>query len=184
MLTLRVNQSVELKECGPHHAPALFALVEANRARLRQWLPWLDETTEIAHVERFLRDSRRRAEQENAYTFVARCEGRIIGVVAENSIDWRNRRVELGYWIDHEYQGRGIVTQSVARLTRRAFEDLGLNRVAIHCAVGNTRSRAVPERLGFTFEGILREGEKLYDRYVDLAMYGMLAREWKAQRKA
>ena len=115
MLTLRVNDTVELRECGPHHASALFALIEANRAYLREWLPWLDETVRVEHVERFLRDSRRKAEQSNGYTFVARSEGRIIGVVAENSIDWRNRRAELGYWLDREQQGKGIITQSVSR---------------------------------------------------------------------
>jgi ribosomal-protein-serine acetyltransferase len=179
MLTLRVNEHVELKECGPHHAHALFEVIEANRAHLRQWLQWLDDTTRVEHVERFLRDSRRKAEHDNGYTFVARYDGRIIGVVAENSIDWRNRRSELGYWIDAQYQGRGIVTQSVARLTRRAFEDLKLNRVAIQCAVGNVRSRAIPERLGFTMEGVLREAERLYDQYVDLAVYSMLRSNWK-----
>jgi ribosomal-protein-serine acetyltransferase len=179
MLTLRVNDNVDLKECGPHHAAALFSLIDANRSYLREWLPWLDDTTNVDHVERFLRDCRKKAEHDNGYTFVARYDGRIVGVVAENSIDWRNRRSELGYWIAREHQGRGIVTQSVARMMRRSFEDLKLNRVAIQCAVGNTRSRAVPERLGFKMEGVMREAEYLYDRYVDLAVYAMLRSDWK-----
>jgi ribosomal-protein-serine acetyltransferase len=182
MLTLRVNEHIELKECGPHHAAALFEVIEANREHLREWLPWLDETSRVEDIDRFLRDSRRKAEQSNGHTFVARLDGRVIGVVAENSIDWRNRRAELGYWIDRQHQGKGIITQSVKRVMRRAFEDLKLNRVTIQCAVGNTRSRAIPERLGFTMEGVLREAECLYGRYVDLAVYGMLRRDWERTR--
>jgi ribosomal-protein-serine acetyltransferase len=183
MLTLRVNDNVDLKECGPHQAAALFAVIEANRPYLRQWLPWLDDTTSVEQVDRFLRDSRKKAEHDNGYTFIVRYDNRIVGVMAENSIDWRNRRAELGYWVDQAHQGKGIITLSVARLMRRAFEDLALNRVTIQCAVGNTRSRAIPERLGFTMEGVLREGERLYDRYVDLAVYSMLRKDWKPVEK-
>ena len=54
-----------------------------------------------------------------------------------------------------------------------------MNRVEIHCAAENTRSCAIPKRLGFTQEGILRDAQWLYDRYVDMVVYGLLAREWQ-----
>jgi ribosomal-protein-serine acetyltransferase len=52
----------------------------------------------------------------------------------------------------------------------------------IHCATGNTRSSAVPKRLGFTFEGTLREAQLLDGRYVDLDVYSMLRREYHKDR--
>jgi ribosomal-protein-serine acetyltransferase len=48
----------------------------------------------------------------------------------------------------------------------------------MHCAVGNTKSRAVPERLGFVQEGILHDAEWLYDHYVDLVIYSILKAAW------
>jgi ribosomal-protein-serine acetyltransferase len=50
--------------------------------------------------------------------------------------------------------------------------------VEVRAAPGNRRSRAIPERLGFRQEGILRDAEWLYDHYVDLVVYAMLADDW------
>jgi ribosomal-protein-serine acetyltransferase len=59
------------------------------------------------------------------------------------------------------------------------FKVLNLNRVQINCNVENIRSRAIPERLGFKQEGVLREVEWLHDRFGDWAVYAMLRRDWK-----
>jgi len=50
--------------------------------------------------------------------------------------------------------------------------------VEVRCAEGNSKSRAIPERLGFIKEGIIRDVEWLYDHYVEDVVYGILSREW------
>jgi len=64
------------------------------------------------------------------------------------------------------------------------FEELGLHRVEIRCGTGNTRSCAIPERLGFTREGLLREAEWVNDRWLDLLVWGMLEVEWRAAARS
>jgi ribosomal-protein-serine acetyltransferase len=59
-----------------------------------------------------------------------------------------------------------------------AFSRLMLNKVEIRCATGNLKSCAIPQRLGFKQEGIIRQGEWLYDHFVDLNLYGLLVGEW------
>jgi len=54
-----------------------------------------------------------------------------------------------------------------------------MNRVEIHCATGNTKSCAIPRRLGFHLDGTMREGQLLNGRAVDIHVFGLLAREWK-----
>ena len=49
----------------------------------------------------------------------------------------------------------------------------------IRAGTENARSRAVPERLGFTYEGIAREEGRGSGGFYDLAVYGLLEREWR-----
>ena len=71
------------------------------------------------------------------------------------------------------------MTRAVHGCLTYAFDTLKLHRVEIRCGVDNHKSRAVPTRLGFTEEGICRDGEYLYDHYHDLVIYGILQHEWK-----
>jgi ribosomal-protein-serine acetyltransferase len=66
------------------------------------------------------------------------------------------------------------MTKSVAELIEIGRSYYALNRFDIRCAVENNRSRAIPERLGFQNEGIIRHAEKVYDKYLDHVVYGLL----------
>ena len=160
-------------------AEELFALVDENRAYLRQWLPWLDQNTHVDHTRSFIRLSRQQHQDGNGFVCAIRWRGTLAGVVGLHGIDRANRKTSIGYWIAEAHQGRGLVTRSCAALLPYLFDDLGLNCVEIGCAVGNAKSNAVPQRLGFTKEGILRQREWLYDHFVDHVVYGLLASEWR-----
>lgn len=90
-----------------------------------------------------------------------------------------NKSTSIGYWLAEDAQGSGIMTKSCEAYIDHAFRDLDLHRIEIRCAVANARSRAVPERLGFASEGLIREAEWLNDRFVDHVLYGLLSGEWK-----
>ncbi len=72
-----------------------------------------------------------------------------------------------------------LVTRSCVALIDYAIYELGLNSVEIDVATENTKSRAIPERLGFTQEGVLRDEMWLYDHHVDIVVYTILSKEWK-----
>ncbi len=74
------------------------------------------------------------------------------------------------------------MTQSCRALIAYAFDDLKFNKVEIHCATMNERSCAIPQRLGFTYEGTMRQTEWLYGHFLDLKLYGLLESEWRRQR--
>jgi len=161
-------------------AAPLYALIDANRAYLRQWLPWVDKEQSPNTTRAFLRAAQQQFADKRGGQYGIWQHGQLAGVVGQHPIDWANRACALGYWLGAAYQGRGLVTRACRALVSHAVRDLGLHRVEIRAATGNHRSRAIAERLGFRQEGVLRDAEWLYDHYVDLVVYAMLAPEWQA----
>ena len=101
-------------------------------------------------------------------------QDKISGVVGFNQIDCVNNIGYAGYWLGQEYNGKGIMTKSVKELIEIGHNYYSLHRIDIRCAVENSRSRAIPERLGFQNEGIIRHAEKVYGKYLDYVVYGLL----------
>jgi ribosomal-protein-serine acetyltransferase len=87
----------------------------------------------------------------------------------------------IGYWLTEEAQGRGLMTATVRTLLDHAFGFWGLHRVFIEVVVGNERSKAIPERLGFQQEAVLREAKLIRGSYEDTLLYAMLAPDWEAR---
>ena len=177
-MTLRVSDSIKLRQLTEVDAEELTLLIDRNRAYLREWLPWLDNSTSVTATARFIGRAIEQAEDDNGLTLGIRYDGKLAGVIGQHYVDSLNRRTEIGYWIDAGHQGRGIVTRATSRLVDFSFQEQDCNRVILQCAAGNIRSRSVAERLGFVQEGILREAEWLYDHYVDLVVYSKLKRTW------
>ena len=157
--------------------------MDANREHLREWLPWLDVNTEVEHTREFIRSTLKQEANKLGPTYAIILRESIVGIVGYHPIRWGNKSVEIGYWLNRDSVGQGIMTRCCRALVEHAFQVLGLNRVAIPAAVGNGRSRAVPERLGFKNEGVIRDAEWLYDHYVDHVLYAMLRREWKGEQE-
>ena len=171
---LEVDGELRLATVALADCAELFALVDANRAHLRQWLPWLDLNQSAADTKAFIERSTQGAAEGTGWTLVIRYEGNLSGTIGFNWIDRANRACEIGYWLAEDATGKGLITRSVRALLDFAFDDLALNRINLSIAVGNHPSRKVAERLGFTEEGIARQAEWLYDHYVDLVRYAML----------
>lgn len=153
----------------------IFSLVDAERDRLRRWLPWVDSIRTLDDERQWLTGIR---STENP-------PEEVFGIWAGNtfaggigmSFDRLNDQGDIGYWLGAAFEGRGLVTRACRALISHGFER-GLHRISIHAAPANARSRSVAERLGFTREGVLRQAGKTGHGYVDLVVYGMLADEW------
>jgi ribosomal-protein-serine acetyltransferase len=184
MFRAPVRPGLELRILEERHAATVFALVEQERPYLREWLPWVDATLTEDDTLAFIKASLEQFANNNGFAagiweMSPNVAARFAGVIGTHKINWPNRKVELGYWLAREFQGRGIVTDACRAVITHLLGELDLNRVEIHCATGNTKSCAIPRRLGFTLEGTLREGELCCGRYLDLNVFGMLKKDWR-----
>jgi len=166
----------ELRRFREADAEALHTLIERNRVELAKWLSWAQETSAydtrayIARVHDGEQDGRR---LQRAIA----CRGSIVGDVGL-FVERENATAAIGYWLDLEHRGRGVITAAVRELARYGFAELTLHRIEIRTDVLNVASRAVAERLEFQLEGVLRESYRVAaERYSDDAVYSMLASE-------
>lgn len=174
-----VAEGIEIRLLENSDAETVFATVERNREYLREWLPWVDRTRSAWDIREFIRRARDKFETGQAPDAGIWIGGVFSGSIGSHAIDWANRSTSVGYWIDSVRQGRGVVTRCCATLLDYLFGDLLLHRVEIRCGTGNARSSAVPQRLGFQREGVLREAERVNDRWVDLVVWSMLEAAWR-----
>ena len=168
--------NVEIVPITAADAETMAALVDANRAHIARWMPWA-ETGSRTDTIRYCEQAGAARSEGREYSFAIRLDGRTCGAAGLNRIDRDNRSANLGYWIAAKDQGRGAVTAAVRDVLRFAFDDVQLNRIEIRASTENTRSRAIPERLGFRHEGRLVEAERFGAGYRDLESYALLARE-------
>jgi ribosomal-protein-serine acetyltransferase len=175
MFSYSLGEDAELRLLEEFHARELYRQVDANRAHLRQWLPWVDDTRSVDDIRSFIRVATQQFASHQGYECGIWWRGELVGTIGNHRIDWRNGATSMGYWLAEAYQGQGLVTRACRALITHAFVTLRLHRVEIRVATGNLRSRAIPQRLGFREEGILRQAEWLYDHYVDHAVYGLLS---------
>ena len=91
------------------------------------------------------------------YAICLRGDGRAIGTIelklaGHTDLTDREDECEMGYCLARPFWGRGIMPEAVCAMLRRAFEDLGMNKVWIGYYEGNDRSRRVQEKCGFRFQ--------------------------------
>ncbi len=184
MFTLKVDHQVELKLLDQRDAEEMITVVDESRDYLREWLPWVDNMQVAEDYHPVIQMWLEQFAKNDGFQAGILFEGKLVGMAGFHGVDWRNKKTTIGYWLAKGYQGKGIMTRVTKALVDYAFEELQLNRVEIHCGAENQRSRAIPERLHFQQEGILRDGEFLYDHYHDIVVYGILARDWKASYRS
>jgi RimJ/RimL family protein N-acetyltransferase len=119
---------------------------------------WLDWHESSRHAELAVRRARVNFLRREVihYDIWHREDGRLLGRVQLEDINWRTRTFGVGYWLRAGATGRGFATEAAILVCRLAFEKLEAIRVGIHVNSLNERSIAVPRRLAFSLEGRIR----------------------------
>ena len=89
-----------------------------------------------------------------------------------------HRSGEVGYALRKDHWGQGYAREAAGVIVDYAFTTLGLHRVVAATGPGNAASRAVLERLGFRYEGRMRDHVFTNGAWRDSLLYAVLDHEW------
>ena len=176
---LRIDADLILHQPQIDFAEELFNLVDSNRAFLQEWLPWVENTKSPKDSRDFLKRARQFSFGGQQFHTVIIYKGEIVGLVGFNAIHKLHKKGEIGYWLSQEMQGKGIVTKAANRLIKYGFKHLEMNRILIRVSTKNIKSKHVAQRLGFTYEGTLREDFFQNNKFLDMEIYGLLKSEFE-----
>ncbi len=158
----------------------LHGLIQQNLEHLGPWMPWAVPQNNTRAVTEFLESRRIQWNESGEQGYSIYFAEELAGNIGIGDFNSPVQAVSIGYWISKHLEGRGIMTRSVEALMRLAFEDHSMNQVIIRAAPRNVRSRAIPERLGFTETGVERQmSRNAAGKFLDLVIYSLLRSEWE-----
>ncbi|MFD2444794.1 GNAT family N-acetyltransferase [Bacillus sp. CGMCC 1.16607] len=109
--------------------------------------------------------------------------GQFIGTIDFVSWQPHHKIAETGYVLSQDYWSKGIITEAAKELIKFGFENMDLARIQARCFIENIGSWKVMEKIGMTFEGIIRNGMYIKGKQHDLKMYSIIKEEYFAENK-
>lgn len=181
MFTLDVDQDLTLSLVDPSFSTRYLDIVSQEREYLSRWLAWPAFADSEVFFSRFIQQAQQDYAAGTSMVCAMKLDEEIVGNICFKSIDHTVKKVEIGYWLSEQHQGKGVVTKSVAALIAMAFNELNMDKVELFVATENRPSRNVCERLGFALEAIITEAEALNGRVYDHVQYGLKRTDLEAQ---
>ena len=153
-----VGERVVVRPWQAGDGQALYEAVDESRDHLLPWLPWGPFHESAQATEEMVRSWHAKwlTREDMVLSIWNADETRVLGGTGVHRIDWKVGTFEIGYWIRESEQGTGLVTEAVKLVIRFIVDHMDPNRIHIRCAEGNDRSSAIPRKLGFEYEGRLR----------------------------
>ena len=106
-------------------------------------------------------------------------DDKLIGTVGVQGLDTEARKAELGYELNKQYWGQGIMSEVVLQVMRYGFDVMELQRIEAGTDGINERSHGLLKKLGFTQEACLRRRVHYFDTDWDEYWFGMLVEEFR-----
>ena len=178
-LALRRN-TVQIRRIEPSDAPRVLDAVRASVAELTPWMPWAHAGYSLEDTVTWLELCHDGWAKGTQYSFIAVdvASGEVLADCSISQINRVHGFANLGYWVRSTATRQGLGSALARRVARFGVEELGLNRLEILTALGNTGSQRVAEKAGATREGVMRSRLILRDEVIDAALFSLTAADF------
>ena len=177
--TFKINNKIQLLKVNESHAPGLYQIIKNDRKKLIYWLPELKDTKSQNQELSFIKYAQHKMQRQKLFMYTILKDQRVVGELDLHNLDWQNQTGEIGYFLSSKVQGKGIMTKSVAALVKQAFLDLNLHKIMIETDPDNQKSKAIPKRLGFVYEGLLKDQRYINSKYRDAEIYSIFNKNYQ-----
>ncbi len=160
------------------HSTAFFQLIDTNRSRLEDFFAGtLKHTSSLEDTIEYCKqiEEKTQAKTYFPYLIIEKNTKKTVGLIDVKNIDWSIPKAELGAFIDHNFEGLGIITKSAEYVMDLIVKTHKFKKLYCRVAERNTRSLNVVLRCGFELEGTIRcDYRTSKGELVDLNYYGKL----------
>lgn len=175
MKTLHFN-NYQIDLASLSDAPHFFELIENNRPGFKRFFPiTCSSCTDLETTEKYLQAKETQFHQKSFYVYKIREKNASnwVGCIMLKSIDWRIPKGELAYFIDKNFEGKGVISKAVATYSNYCFEEMGFQKIFIKTSPQNIGSQRVAIKNGFKLEGTLMHEFKIdTGEIVDILYFG------------
>ena len=154
-------------------APAMAAMVQDSLDLLRPWMPWATDDYDVDNALDWVRG----VVDSTEHRFLITEGGRLVGACGLNRIDPLHRTANLGYWLRADAIGKGHATRATRLVAAYGLALEAVELVHIEMSTRNEPSRAVAERSGARYEGVLRSRLLLRGERHDVHVFTLMAGE-------
>lgn len=177
-MTIKIDNQINLELTATKQAESLFKIIEDNRNHLSEFLGWVNKMQSVEDTLSYLKNCELLYKEGLEVSFVIISGEELVGRIGIHHINHQNKMGAIGYWLSKNAEGKGIVTKCCLEVLKYGFTKLNLNRIEIKAARENYKSQAIPQRLNFVREGVLRQAEMVNNKFHDLVLYSLLRSEW------
>jgi RimJ/RimL family protein N-acetyltransferase len=170
------SNNFRLEKININRVEELFKTVDNNREYIMPFLGWVPYVNEVQDSADFIDRELEKWSENKAFVYmiIDNESNKLAGLVDVHNVKLKNKSAEFGYWLSKNHSKKGFMTNSVKAMEEVLFSK-GFHRLVIRAVDTNMNSRNVAIRLGYKEEGILRDNEYLYDRFVNQVLYSKLS---------
>jgi ribosomal-protein-serine acetyltransferase len=179
---LNVDAHISLQLYHTNDAQAFFELLHKNKAHLRPWINWVDAINSLQDAQQLISARIKSFEEQESISLFIVQDQKIIGSIG--MFNWRKeiKCAEVGYWMDKDFENKGILSKALNVLISYLFQQVQLNKIELQFNALNKASGAIAKKFNFKIEGIIRSNYAINGTLEDSVLAGLLYAEWKQMK--
>ena len=170
-------EGIEIRLIKNEDAVPFYELIEKNRERLTMYFPkTLKHIRDLDSTKIFIELKINEATRKDGYWFlvISKKDDQFIGSLVIKDLDLTVPKCELAYFIDGDFESKGITSKATQWLINHCFDELKMEKIILRINPANEPSRRVALKNGFTKEGYMKkEYRNGYGELTDVEHYGL-----------